>query len=205
MARKYRHLLAVCLAKGQNDIQRTFMGFCLNSHKICSQLYPSQTDLKICVIFTIHTKRKVVEKSSNVLSTRQLYGCHSESCQSRQHWQPKCWQTPGPHSDILGVVRSCHADNLVPSRGCQNRHRKIDNLKVHIVVNMTLFWTPFDNLWFCVLAATCPYDRMCLCHMGKNLTRDIFLRSTSLNQISDSNPYPGVKFWPWKFQWDLTL
>ncbi len=32
-----------------------------------------------------HTKRKVVEKSSNVLSTRQLYGCQPKSCQSRQH------------------------------------------------------------------------------------------------------------------------
>ena len=87
---------------------------------------------------TLHTKRKVVEKSSNVLSTRQLYGCQPKSCQSRQHWQPK----------------SSHHDNLVASKGCQNRHRQIDNLKVHIVVNMTPFWTLFDNLAFCV----CRWD-----------------------------------------------
>ncbi len=53
----------------------------------------------------------------------------------------------------LEVVRSCHDDNFVPSKGCQNSHRQIDNLnrlKVHIVVNMTPFWTLFDNLSFCV-------------------------------------------------------
>ena len=46
---------------------------------------------------------------------------------------------------------SCHDDNLFGLSGRRNRHRQIDNLKVHIVVNLTPFWTPFDNLTFCVM------------------------------------------------------
>ena len=101
-----------------------------------------------CGIYQIlHTKRKVVEKSSNVLSPRQLYGCHSESCQSRQHWQLY----------------------LVLSKGCQNRHRQIDNLKVNIVVNMTPFWTLFDNLAFCVFASTLSTFLFVFIHIKVNL------------------------------------
>ena len=95
----------------------------------------------------LHTKRKVVEKSSNMLSTRQLYGWQPKSRQSRQHWQPKSSHCDNPNWH----ARSCHDDNLFGLSGCQNRHRQIDNLKVHIVVNLTPFWTLFDNLAFCVI------------------------------------------------------
>ncbi len=39
---------------------------------------------------------------------------------------------------------------MVSYKGCQNRHRQIDNPKAHIVVNMTPFRTSYDNLVFCV-------------------------------------------------------
>ena len=44
---------AYCLAKGQIDVSATFTGFCLNPHKLCSQLSPSQVWSETCVIFMI--------------------------------------------------------------------------------------------------------------------------------------------------------
>ncbi len=116
-----------------------YMDIGKNNRSVCKEeLFPTiYNNLKKLIeknVHAIHTKRKVVKKSSNVLSTGQLYGCQPKSCQSRQHWQPK----------------SSHHDN--PNLGeCQNRHRQNDNLTELIVVSVITFWRPYDNFAFCVL------------------------------------------------------
>ncbi len=65
---------------------------------------------------TIHTKQKVVNELSKLLSPKQLYGCHPKSCQSCQRWQPKSCYQDNPILVLKGFIYSCHVTILTPLR-----------------------------------------------------------------------------------------